>query len=231
MRTLIMLPGMMCDERLFSSQTAHLRGQYDVRVLPIHEYQSIEAIAKNVLEKAPAKFALLGLSMGGIVAMEVVKQARKRVTHLALLDTNPIAESEHVKLRRGPQIQKVKNGCLTEVMRDEMKPNYLVDSPQKPAILELCMAMAKKLGDEAFVNQSIALRDRPDYQNVLADISIPSLILGGREDLLCPVERHELMHSLIKGSQLTFIDDAGHLPTLEQPSKVNDALDAWLEHK
>lgn len=231
MKTLIMLPGMMCDERLFKPQITHLNGRYDIRVLPIHEHETIKDLAEDVLENAPSEFALMGLSMGGIVAMEIIKQASEQVTHLALLDTNPRAELEEVKRRREPQIEKVKNGGLVSVMRDEMKPKYLVDSDKKPAILDLCMDMAKGLGETAFINQSLALRDRSDYQDTISQYTSPTLILCGRKDLLCPPERHELMHNLIECSQLKIIDGAGHLPTLEQSDLVNKALDEWLLEK
>lgn len=86
----------------------------------------------------------------------------------------------------------------------------------------------KKIGEQTFVNQSIALRDRPDYQKTLANYDASSLILCGREGLLCPLERYELMRNLIKGSTLKIVDHAGHLPTLEQPEAVNQAVDDWL---
>lgn len=220
----------MCDERLFSPQIAHLEGRFHVNVMPIHDFPTMEELAKNALAQSPDKFALLGLSMGGILAMEIMRQAPERITHLALLDTNPVAELDAVKQRRTPQIDAVKKGDLTKIMRDEMKPNYLVDNPNKTDILNLCMAMAEGLGDDAFINQSFALRNRSDYQDVLKHINIPTLIMCGREDVLCPIERHELMHSLIDGSILEIIDNAGHLPTLEQPASVNNAIDKWLEH-
>lgn len=220
----------MCDERLFSPQIAHLEGRFHVNVMPIHDFSTMEELAKNALAQSPDEFALLGLSMGGILAMEIMRQAPERITHLALLDTNPMAELDAVKQRRTPQIDAIKKGDLTKIMRNEMKPNYLVDSPNKTDILNLCMAMAEGLGDDAFINQSFALRNRSDYQDVLKHINIPTLIMCGREDVLCPIERHELMHSLIDGSILEIIDNAGHLPTLEQPASVNNAIDKWLEH-
>ncbi|MEP2948238.1 MAG: alpha/beta hydrolase [Lentilitoribacter sp.] len=230
MKTIVMLPGMMCDERLFAPQIAHLNERYYVKIMSIHEHANMADSAKNVLAQSPDEFALLGLSMGGILAMEIMDQAPQRITHLALLDTNPRAELDVVKQRRGPQIERVKNGGLSQIMRDEMKPNYLVDSPNKLDILKLCMVMAEDLGDQAFINQSNALRDRPDYQNVLKGVDVPTLIMCGREDVLCPIERHELMHELIGGSVLHIVDNAGHLPTLEQPEIVNKALDQWLEN-
>lgn len=224
---LVLLPGMMCDARLFGPQIDALGVQTLVPDLGGHD--SMAALAAHVLSVAPERFALAGLSMGGIVAMEVIRQAPERVTRLALLDTNPRAELPEVRARRGPQIEAVRAGRLVQVMRDEMKPNYLAEGPGKAAILDLCMAMALDLGPQAFVNQSIALRDRPDQQETLRGVRVPTLVLCGRDDRLCPVERHELMHALIPGSTLTIVEGAGHLPTLEQPETVTAALRRWLE--
>ncbi|MDA0892376.1 MAG: alpha/beta hydrolase, partial [Proteobacteria bacterium] len=112
MTPLLFLPGMMCDARLFAPQIASLSVYLPVMVSPLVGADTIEKLASNVLQSAPSHFALAGLSMGGIVAMEVVRQAPERVTHLALLDTNPFAENHSVKLRRAPQIQKVRAGRL-----------------------------------------------------------------------------------------------------------------------
>ncbi len=229
MTPLVLLPGMMCDARLYAPQIAAFSGSRAVHCAPIGAHDSMQALARDVLANAPPRFALTGLSMGGIVAMEVMAQAPERVTHLALLDTNPRAELPDVQARRGPQIDAVQNGHLREVMRDEMKPNYLIDSPDKPAILDTCMDMAMALGADVFIRQSRALRDRPDQQDTLRGVTVPSLILCGAEDRLCPLERHQLMHALIPGSRLTVIENAAHLPTLEQSDAVNTALAMWLE--
>ncbi|MGI3186716.1 alpha/beta fold hydrolase [Nioella aestuarii] len=226
---LLLLPGMMCDARLFFPQISALSGQRAVMVAPMGGAGNMADLAREVLENAPPRFALAGLSMGGILAMEVLRRAPDRVERLALLDTNPRAELDEVKARRGPQMTAVKEGRLREVMRDEMKPNYLVDSPRKQEILDLCMDMALDLGPQVFINQSIALRDRPDQQETLRNYAGKALVLCGRHDALCPVERHELMHGLLQHSCLEIIEDAGHLPTLEQPEKTTAALIRWLE--
>lgn len=229
MTPLVLLPGMMCDARLFLPQISALSADRAVMVAPIGRADTMAELARAVLVTAPPRFALAGLSMGGIVAMEVVRQAPERVTRLALLDTNPLAEAEAVKQRRTPQMEAAKAGRLRDVMRDEMKPNYLVDSPRKPAILDLCMDMAEALGPRVFVNQSIALRDRPDQQDTLRAFLGPALVLCGRHDALCPVARHDLMHALLPGSRLEIVEDAGHLTTLEQPEITTAALSRWLE--
>lgn len=228
MTPLVLLPGMMCDGRLFGPQVAAFGGR-SLHFPALTGADTVQRLAARILAQAPPRFALAGLSMGGIVAMEVVAQAPDRVTHLALLDTNPKAESPEVKARRAPQIDKVLAGGLAAVMRDEMKPNYLTDGPNRAAILDLCMDMALALGPQAFVNQSRALRDRPDQQQTLARVTVPTLILCGRQDTLCPVERHELMHALIPHSTLHIVENAGHLPTLEQPEITTAALRHWLE--
>lgn len=229
MTPLVLLPGMMCDARLYGPQIAALSARWPLMLATITAHDTIEALAAEVLAHAPHHFALVGLSMGGIVAMEMLRQAPGRVTRVALLDTNPLAESDEIKVRREPQIARALDGGLAGIMRDEMKPNYLTDRPEKGAILDLCMDMALRLGPEVFARQSRALANRPDQQNTLRAVQGPTLILMGEADRLCPRDRHELMHALVPGSQFSVIEDAGHLPTLEQPEKTTAELIRWLE--
>lgn len=229
MTPLVLLPGMMCDARLFAPQIAAFSAWRAVQTAPLVGGDTVQALATSVLRDAPPRFALAGLSMGGIVAMEMARQAPDRILGLALLDTNPRAELETVRQNREPQIAKVLRGDLAAVMRDEMKPNYLTDGPRRDAILDLCMDMAAALGPDVFIRQSRALQSRPDQQDTLRGLTCPTLILCGRDDVLCPVERHRLMHDLVPGSTLNVIDHAGHLPTLEQPVHTTAALAQWLE--
>ena len=143
---LVLLPGMMCDARLFGPQIAALSGRYPILCAPIGGHDTMSALAADVLSFAPQRFALAGLSMGGIVAMEILRQAPGRVAGLALLDTNPLAEKDDVRARRAPQIAAVGRGGLRAVMAEEMKPNYLTDGPDRAAILDLCMDMAMSPG-------------------------------------------------------------------------------------
>ncbi len=229
MTPLVLLPGMMCDARLFSPQIEVFAQHRAVHIAPISACDTVSELAHEVLASAPTRFALAGLSMGGIVAMEILRIAPDRVERIALLDTNPKAETDAVRAGREPQIAKVKQGELLTVMRDEMKPNYLAQGPNNLRILDLCMSMAGDLGSEVFVRQSRALQTRPDQQETLRAATLPALILCGKEDVLCPVHRHELMHILMPHSQLAIIEHAGHMPTLEQPKTTNAALQRWLE--
>jgi pimeloyl-ACP methyl ester carboxylesterase len=229
MGELILLPGMMCDARLFARQVESLQDRMRVTVpLPVGA-PSMEQLAANILVEAPGRFALGGVSMGGILAMEIMRQAPDRVTHLALIDTNPFAERDEVKVRRGPQMEAVRGGRLATVMRDEMKPNYFTHREDSAALRELAMVMAMDLGADAFIAQSLALRDRPDYTATLRAVTCPTLILCGRHDQLCPVERHEAMKAMIPHASLHIVEDAGHLPTIETPDIVTTALQELLE--
>jgi len=229
MTPLVLIPGMMCDARIFAPQIAALSTHRAIHIASIGAHDTMQALAGEVLDKAPKGFALAGFSMGGIVAMEVLRQAPERVERLALLDTNPLAETPEMQARRGPQIAAAKAGDLTRIMRDEMKPNYLANETNRAAILDLCMTMAIDLGADVFARQSQALRDRPDQTQTLRHFRGRSLVLCGRHDIPCPVERHELMHRLLTGSRLEIIEDAGHLTTLEAPDAVTTSIRTWLD--
>ncbi len=198
-------------------------------VAPLTGRTTFAELARDILAHAPPRFALAGLSMGGIAAMEIVRQAPERVSRLALMDTNPLAEPADRAAQRDSQIERVLAGGLRPVMRDEMKPNYLTDGPNVGRILDLCLAMAEALGADVFADQSRALQQRPDQRDTLRAVRVPTLVLCGEDDTLCPLERHEMMRDLISGSRLAVIRRAGHLPVLEQPDRTNEQLKRWLD--
>ena len=192
------------------------------------EGETVQTMAAAILRDAPARFAIAGLSMGGIIAMEILRQAAERVERLALLDTNPRAETAEAQARRAPQIARALSGGLDAVLRDEMKPNYLAPGPNKQPILDLCMEMALGLGPQVFARQSRALRDRPDQCATLAGYHGPALVLMGVADSLCPLDRHTQMHALMPQSRLVIIPNAAHLPPLENPTATLVAMTDWL---
>jgi pimeloyl-ACP methyl ester carboxylesterase len=225
---LVLLPGMMCDRRMYTSQLEALKDVAECQVGYIGGADNISEIATQVLAQAPEKFALAGLSMGGIVAMEVVRQAPERVTRLALMNTNPRAEIGDVKSARKPQIQAVQAGQLEQLVREVMVPRYFSSHQPHAQLDELCVDMALTLGKDAFVRQSLALQNRHDQQATLASFNKPCLVLMGEEDELCPLDRHECMVALLSQVIFVKIHNAGHIPTLEQPAATNAALKQWM---
>ncbi|WP_298257002.1 alpha/beta fold hydrolase [uncultured Litoreibacter sp.] len=226
---LVLLPGMMCDGRLYGPQVKALGRDRAIHIAPISNHDTVEAMTTEILESAPPTFALAGLSMGGIVAMEVVRRAPDRVTRLALMDTNALSETPAYAAAREPQIARVMAGSLVEVIREDMKPEFLAPGEGRQAVLDLVLDMALEMGEGVYLRQSRALQRRPDQQGTLRKLKMPTLILCGEHDRLCPVSRHQFMADLILRAQLRIVPDAGHLPTLEQPEAVNAALKQWLQ--
>lgn len=226
---LVLLPGMMCDARLFGPQISELSADTAVMVAPITQGERVEEIASNLLDLLPQRFALAGLSMGGIVAMELLRRAPERIARVALMDTNPLAETPQVAAAREPQIVAAKSGRMLEIIREEMKPNYLAPGPAQTDVLNLVMDMAETLGPDVFVRQSRALQRRPDQQTTLRKCKIPALVLCGAHDALCPIKRHAFMAELIPDAELVVLENAGHLPPLEQPQETTQALKHWMK--
>ena len=228
--TLVLLPGMMCNAGLFAPQSKALGAQYDI-IIPQLVSPSIEQMAQSVLDDITSEnFNLAGLSMGGIVAMEIVRQAPERVDRLALLDTNHLADAATNFALRNRQIADVKSGKLREVIIEEMKPVYLANkNRENQTLLDTLINMAMAVGPETFIAQSIALRDRGDQTEALKNYLGSSLILCGKEDNLCPVDRHEQMADLLANSELKVVADTGHISTLESPDEVTAAMKLWLQ--
>jgi len=226
---LVLLPGMMCDARLFAPQINDLSRDHAVMVAPITQGERVEEIASDLLGLLPAKFALAGLSMGGIVAMELLRRAPERITRLALMDTNPLAETPQTAAAYEPMIIGARSGRLDEVLRGFMKPDYLAPGPPRLTVLNQVYEMGRDLGPEVLVRQVRALQRRRDQQPTLRRCKVPTLILCGAYDTLTPLKRHAFMADLIPYAKLEVIDDAGHLPTLEAPEATTAALRAWLK--
>ncbi len=213
----------MCDQRLWQPQIDAL--PVSTLVGDTTQHDNFGQMARSVLENAPASFALAGLSMGGILAFEIWRQAPERVTHIALIDTNPYADTEQKRQTRLEQIQIAMQGGLREMAIESLKPMYLAEANRdNEEILNTLLDMALDLGPNVFERQSVALRERPDSVATLETIDCPAAVICGEEDRLCPVELHELMADRIPDATLTIVKDCGHLATLEKPTIVNEVL-------
>jgi pimeloyl-ACP methyl ester carboxylesterase len=230
MRTLLMLPGHMCDARLWAGVAPALEAaNYRVINAELTTADTVESLAADVLAEAPDSFTAVGLSMGGIVALELFRQQPYRLQGLVLCDTNAAPELPDRATMRRAQQAKVRAGELAEVVREELKPNYLAAANQgRQDLLDLTLTMAMDLGDGVFLRQSEGLLHRPDARPLLPTITCPTLLLCGEEDSLCPPALHRAMAEAIPGSTFTTINTAGHLPPLEQPAAFATALLDWL---
>lgn len=225
---LVLLPGLMCDARVFWPQIAELSARLAVTVAPITQGERIDEIASGLLDLLPQKFALAGLGLGGMVALEIVRRAPDRVTRLALMDTTPLAGTPQGSAMRELLIVKAKSGRLADVMREEVPLSALAQGPSRAAVMDILLDMADTLGVEIYLKQARALQRSRDQQAVLRKLRCPTLVMCGAADTINTLKRHSFMAELIPGGSLQVIEGAGHIPTLEQPQAVTDALIQWM---
>ncbi|WP_171126474.1 MULTISPECIES: alpha/beta fold hydrolase [unclassified Ruegeria] len=225
---LVFLPGFMCDARLFGAQILYLSYQRAVTVAPVTTGDRIEEIASGLLDQLPHRFALGGFSMGGVVALEIVRRAPQRVSRLCLMSTDAQADTPQIAADREELIVGARSGRLEDVMNRLIGSETLAPGLGRVPVLKEVMAMAREMGADVFERQMRALQRRPDQQGALRHINIPTLVLCGAHDQLTPVRRHAFMAEMIPNAELKVIDEAGHLPPLEAPAAVNTALESWL---
>jgi pimeloyl-ACP methyl ester carboxylesterase len=226
---LVLVPGLLCDAQLWAPQIAGLAGIADAWVPVPTQHASIEALARAVLADCPfERFALAGLSMGGYIAMAIQRQAPQRVTHLALLDTNAVADAPAASAARRELVARSRAEGLGAVA-DALLPRLVwPQAPQHAALHATVRSMAWNVGPDAFARQQEAIIGRPDARAALAAVACPTLVACGAQDLLTPPALHEEIAALVPGARLAVFADCGHLSTLEQPAHVTQALRTWL---
>lgn len=225
---LVLLPGMMCDGRIFAAQIRTFSGSMPVMVLPLAGGDTVEKIAARMLSHLPPRFALAGLSMGGILAMELVRRAPERISRLCLMGASPLAETPEQAADREPQIIAAQAGRLEDVLRAALPMEALAPGPSRLEVHNLFCHMGMELGPELYVAQARALQRRPDQQATMRRVHMPALVLAGEHDTIVPPAKQELLAQLIPHARLEVIPEAGHFPVLEAPDAVNRALLHWL---
>lgn len=224
----LLVPGLLCDADLWRHQHEYLAEIAEITIGDITQHDSMGAIAEALLNGAPERFALAGLSMGGYVAFEVMRRAPARVTKLALLDTSARPDTEEKTQNRMELIELTLKKRFKEVM-PRLLPQLIHPAQRRNRQLtNAIVAMADRVGQDAFLRQETAIMNRPDSRKDLRHISCPTLILCGRQDTLTPLELHEEMASSIPNARLTIIEDCGHLSAMEQPQAVTAMLRDWL---
>lgn len=225
---LVLVPGLNCTADLFAPQAAALAGEADIIIADHTADETVEAIAKRLLAAAPPRFALAGLSMGGYVALEVMRQAPQRVLRLALLDTRASADMPEDTELRMAAIKMAQTGRFDDI-HAVLWPRLVGLKRMGDRELEAVVrSMAEQTGPARFIRQQRAVIARPDFEPGLKAIRCPTLVLVGDQDAITPPFMSEDMAEAIAGAKLVVVPDCGHLSTLERPEAVNAALTEWL---
>ena len=225
---ILLIPGLACSPRLFAPQLPSLWQFGPVTIADIRRGESMEEIARRILETAPPRFALAGLSMGGYIAFEIMRQAPERVLRLALLDTAPRADRPEQSERRDAQIAMVREGRSADIPALLFPLMVRPEHQQNEELRRTFWQMFRENGEDAFVRQQQAIKARPDSRPSLAAIGCPALVLVGDSDQVTPPEAAREIADGIGGARLVIVPNSGHLSTLEQPEAVTRALIEWM---
>ncbi|WP_020699400.1 alpha/beta fold hydrolase [Reyranella massiliensis] len=231
---LLLVPGVLCSPRLFAAQVAALEGEAEIvvpdwRRAPLSIWDTWETAARWVIDQMPAeKFALAGLSLGGMLAVEIMQFAADRVTKLALLDTGMRSQNEAERAVRRARIRLADEGRFELVLGMQMTrfiPAYRL--PDKPLVDEV-MTMCGEIGVEIYKRQEELAAIRVDRRPDLPRIKCPTIVVCGRDDAATPLFLSEEMAKAIPAAALVVVEQCGHLVTMEKPEETNQILKFWL---
>lgn len=230
---LLLLPGLMNDTRVWDPLRTALPKARDVVVAPTHTADAIAVLAASAIDAMPpGPFAVAGFSLGGYVALEVCRQAHRRIAGIALLDTGARADSEEARQNRQRMVAAVGSGSasLAQVAAGFASRVVHASRAEDSRLLELLADMASSVGRDGFVRQQTAAMNRQDSRDVLRTLRCPALVLCGREDQITPIALSEEMAALLPGdTALVIVPRSGHMSTLEQPAAVAEAVGRWIE--
>jgi len=225
---LVLVSGLLCDDGLWEHQSRYLAETSEIKIADVTRSETMFGMAEAVLAVAPEMFALAGFSLGGYVALEIMRRAPGRVTKLALLDTSARSDTEEQSRRRNHFIQLTREGRFNNVISTLLSLIVHPDRMQDEQLCKNIKEMNLRVGPEIFMRQQAAITGRPDSRKNLSTIKCPTLILCGRQDASTPLEVHEEMSSTIPKARLAIIEDCGHMSTMERPHAVTALLRDWL---
>ncbi len=225
----VLIPGLLASARMYAGQIPHLWRAGPVMIADHTRDDSMSAIARRILAAAPARFALAGLSMGGYVVFELLRQAPERIAKVALLDTSARADAPEQTAMRRAQMTLASQGRLAEVVAQQFP--RLVHRARRGdlALRQVLTLMAEEVGAAGFIRQQSAILGRIDSRATLGSIRCPTLVLVGEGDELTPPERAAEIAAGIAGAHLVTVPQCGHMSALEQPEEVARALLEWLQ--
>lgn len=226
---ILLLPGLLNDASLFTEQTVALSALGTVQVADLTRSETIAELAREALGDAPdGRLVLIGLSMGGYVAFEIMRQAPERVAALVLMDTSARPDTPEGKAQREELISLAETDL--EAVTERLLPRLShPDMMNLPTVRGVVQSMAVSLGKDVFIRQQRAIMSRPDSRPTLAKISCPTLVVCGRDDLITPPAMSEEIVAGIRNAELRIIEQCGHLSTLDQPEEVSAVLMAWIK--
>ena len=225
MKTLVLLPALLCNEGLFSPQIAALKDRTNIVVPDLSRDTTIAAAAQRILSEIPAeKFCLCGISMGGYVAFELMRQAPERIEALCLTDTNPFGETEQSSKNRAVMIARAQTDGLESIVESSQFSVLAPENRDKPLIKELLPKMVFETGLHGYVNEQKTIMSRPDSRDLLKKIACPTLVAGGELDKLSTPAIMDDMARQIPNAERIVIKNSGHFPPLENPDAMTEVL-------
>lgn len=226
--TLVMIPPLLCDARVFFPQIKALSRDHAVMVAPPTCGERMEEIASQMLDWSPSRFSLLGVGFGGMVAMEMLRRAPERITRIALVSTTPQPDSPEAAAAREEQIIAARAGRWEDVLQHEINSTWMGPATDKPALVRQLTEMGRDIGPDNYIKLARAMQRRRDQQDVLRKISQPAAVICGSHDGQFQIKRHQFLAELIPNARLEVIEGAGYMPTLERPDATTDALHRWI---
>ncbi len=228
-KNILFIPGLLCDSYLWHHQVEAFSDDYNIFIADVTQSSTIEDLAKDVLSHAPEKFILVGLSMGGYVSLEIMRSAPHRVEKLVITNSSARLDTDSKRRQRQGLIAMVRAAKKFKGVTPKLLPLLIHEKRLTETDLTTkIMDMAERVGKEAFLNQQEAILSRENSLPFLSEIDIPTLIVGGDEDLITPAEHSIEMHELISHSQMEVFTHCGHLAPLEYPENYNRLLSTFF---
>ncbi len=229
MTPILLIPGLLCSEEIFAPQLPALWPYGPVMIAQTLTGDTLADMAARILADAPPRFALVGVSMGGYLAFEILRQARERVAKLALVCTSARPDTPEQTAGRRKMVEQARAVGFERFCA--LGADALTHPSRKgePELNAISMRMGLAVGLEAFARQTEAVIGRVDSRPLLGSIQVPTVVVVGDADPLTPAALSEEMVAAIPGATLVIAPTCGHVITLERPEVVNEALVGWLE--
>lgn len=227
-QSVVLLSGLLCDESFWSDIPQRLAGVAETQVVSFRGFSSIPAMAQHVLDIAPERFAVAGHSMGGRVALEVVRAAPRRITGLALLNTGVHAVRDGEPQSRSRLLRVAHEQGMTALAAEWLPPMMGSDAARAAELMPRLRAMIERFTAQTYAGQLSAMLNRPEVLSLLPSIAVPTLLLSGSDDSWSPVSQQQSIRRRIPHATLFEIHGAGHMAPLERPDSVTIALREWL---